>query len=92
MPVQTADHSDTRGGQGCDPYANGHSKRRSRWRPWAELPKRSYDIDLRCPRCRRAERTRLRLWKQTLEQHDTQQHLAANVILRAVLDLHRPQT
>ena len=25
--------------------------RRSGWRPWAELLKRSFDIDLRCPRC-----------------------------------------
>jgi hypothetical protein len=27
------------------------SPRRSRWRPWAELLKRSFDIDLLCPRC-----------------------------------------
>ena len=27
------------------------SARRSGWRPWAELLKRSFDIDLRCPRC-----------------------------------------
>jgi len=26
-------------------------QRRSGWRPWAELLKRSFDIDLRCPRC-----------------------------------------
>jgi hypothetical protein len=25
--------------------------RRSRWRPWAELLKRSFDIDLHCPHC-----------------------------------------
>jgi hypothetical protein len=31
--------------------ANSTQKRRSRWRPWAELLKRSFDIDLRCPRC-----------------------------------------
>jgi hypothetical protein len=50
-PVQTADHSDTRGEHGCDHDENGDNKRRSRWRPWAELLKRSFDIDLRCPRC-----------------------------------------
>ena len=27
------------------------AKRRSGWRPWAELLKRSFDIDLRCSRC-----------------------------------------
>ena len=30
---------------------NGTKLRRSGWRPWAELLKRSFDIDLRCPRC-----------------------------------------
>ena len=28
-----------------------HATRRSGWRPWAELLKRSFDIDLRCSRC-----------------------------------------
>ena len=28
-----------------------HSPRRSRWQPWDELLKRSFDIERRCPRC-----------------------------------------
>jgi Putative transposase len=52
-PVPTADHSesDTGAEHGCNHDAHGDNKRRSRWRPWAELLKRSFDIDLRCPRC-----------------------------------------
>jgi hypothetical protein len=41
-------------GSPCDQKANSTQKRRSRWRPWAELLKRSFDIDLRCPRCNAA--------------------------------------
>lgn len=36
----------------CEPVPEPTaSPRRSRWRPWAELLKRSFDIDLFCPRC-----------------------------------------
>jgi hypothetical protein len=39
-------------GSPCDkPQAKSTVKRRSGFRPWAELLKRSFDIDLRCPRC-----------------------------------------
>ena len=30
---------------------NEPPRRRSGWRPWLELLKRSFDIDLRCPSC-----------------------------------------
>jgi hypothetical protein len=50
-PVPTADHSDTGAEHASNHDANADNKRRSRWRPWAELLKRSFDIDLRCPRC-----------------------------------------
>ena len=34
-----------------DAKTQGRQPRRSGWRPWAELLKRSFDIDLRCHRC-----------------------------------------
>ena len=40
-------------GDGSREQAAGHERprRRSGWRPWLELLKRSFDIDLRCPSC-----------------------------------------
>jgi hypothetical protein len=35
----------------CQPAEHRDSRRRCGWRPWAELLKRSFDLDLRCPRC-----------------------------------------
>jgi hypothetical protein len=34
-----------------EPESSSATNRRSGWRPWAELLKRSFDIDLCCPRC-----------------------------------------
>jgi hypothetical protein len=31
--------------------ASSDGRRRSRWRPWVELLKRSFELELRCPRC-----------------------------------------
>ena len=49
--VQTADPCGAGVAQRCEHDGTADNERRSRWRPWAELLKRTFDIDLVCPRC-----------------------------------------
>jgi hypothetical protein len=51
-PTPTAHPSgDTDATRASEHLQKSTKQRRSGWRPWAELLKRSFDIDLRCPRC-----------------------------------------